>query len=61
MKKNMENKKQLIANSILFAGISPDQLAELADISHVKTMVAESPSSLKVIPPMVFIWLLRER
>lgn len=37
MKKNMENKKQLIANSILFAGISPDQLAELADISHVKT------------------------
>ncbi len=32
----MENKKQLIANSILFAGISSDQLSELADISHVK-------------------------
>lgn len=32
----MDNKKQLIADSILFAGISADQLAELADISLIK-------------------------
>lgn len=32
----MDNKKQLIADSILFAGISADQLAELTDISLIK-------------------------
>ncbi len=35
--KNMENKKQFIADSFLFTGISSCQLAELAEISHVKT------------------------
>lgn len=39
----MENKKEFIAGSFLFAGISSDQLTELADISIVKTFARGEP------------------
>ena len=39
----MKNKKEFIAGSFLFAGISPDQLTKLADISIVKPFARGEP------------------